>query len=93
MTTTITASHPFTIERSVKSTAVRYISIIPGEALGYNVIITFHGDNKYVYNVEDCAPAEKWFHLLSDDADCAATSWGAEVNRAIRHGDIELADW
>lgn len=92
MNATATA-HPFTIDQAVTSSAIERIALVPAAdgTAAYDAQITFQGGRQYVYNVEDDATAQKWHSLLSDDADRAATSWGAEVNRAIRHGDIEQA--
>jgi hypothetical protein len=91
--TTMTTTHPFTIHKNVNSSAVEEISLQPASdgTLSYDATIIFRGGREYVYNVEDDATAEKWYSLLSNDEDRASISWGAEVNRAIRHGDIELA--
>ena len=92
MNATATA-HPFTIDQAVTSSAIERIALIPAAdgTPAYDAQITFQGGRQYVYSVEDDATAEQWFNLLSDAADRAATSWGTVVNRAIRHGDIELA--
>lgn len=92
MTATATA-HPFTIDQAVESSAVQRIALIPAAdgTMAYDAIITFNNGREYTYNVEDDATAQKWHSLLSDATDRAAISWGAEVNRAIRHGDIEQA--
>lgn len=88
-----TTAHPFTIDQAVTSSAVERIQLVPAAdgTMAYDAIITFQGGRQYVYGVEDDATAEQWFNLLSDATDRAATSWGTVVNRAIRHGDIELA--
>lgn len=92
MNATATA-HPFIIDQTVQSSAVERIQLIPAAdgTMAYDAQITFQGGKVYTYNVEDDATAARWHSLLSDPADRAATSWGAEVNRAIRHGDIEVA--
>lgn len=92
MNATATA-HPFAIDQTVQSSAVDRIQLVPAAdgTAAYDAIITFNNGREYVYNVEDDATAQKWYSLLSDDTDRAAISWGAEVNRAIRHGDIEQA--
>lgn len=90
--TTATA-HSFTIDQAVQSSAVQRIALIPAAngTPAYDARITFQNGREYLYNVEDDATAQKWYSLLSDETDRNATSWGAEVNRAIAHGDIELA--
>lgn len=90
--TTATA-HPFTIDQAVQSSAVQRIALMPAAdgTAAYDAQITFNTGKVYTYNVEDDATAQKWHSLLSDDSDRNAISWGAEVNRAIAHGDIELA--
>ena len=84
--------HQFTIDQTVTSTAIQRIQLIPAGdgTAAYDAVVTFATGREYVYNVEDCAMAERWHGLLSDAESNAATSWGYEVNRAINHGDMEL---
>ena len=91
--TTATA-HSYTIDQTVTSSAVQRIALIPAAdgSTAYDARITFQNGREYLYTVEDNATARRWFALLSDPDDREATSWGAEVNQAIAHGDIELAD-
>lgn len=90
---TTATTHPFTIDQEVTSSAIQRIALIPAAdgTDAYDARITFQNGREYLYNVEDDATAQKWYSYLSDAADRAGTSWGAEVNRAIAHGDIELA--
>ena len=38
---------------------------------------------------EDDGAAERWIDLLSDEESREATSWGRELHRALKHGDLE----
>jgi len=49
-------------------------------------------DKVYRYIFEDEGAAHRWHELLNDDDAKAATSWGYEFNRALKHGDIETID-
>lgn len=86
--------HQFTIDQTVTSTAIQRIQLIPAAdgTAAYDAVVTFQGGREYVYNVDNDATAERWYSLLSDAESNAATSWGNEVNHAINHGDMELAD-
>jgi hypothetical protein len=56
-------------------------------------LVTFNSSDKvYRYAWEDEGECERWFALLSNDEDKAATSWGQLFNRALKHGDIEQID-
>jgi hypothetical protein len=91
--TTATA-HSYTVDQTVTSSAIQRIALIPAAdgSPAYDARITFQNGREYFYTVEDDSLAQTWHSLLSDPDDRNATSWGAEVNRAIAHGDIELAD-
>lgn len=88
---TITASHPFAIDSAVDSSAIQRIQIVAAQNsdIAYDAIITYNNGRDYRYTFEDDATARRWHELLTDDVARAQTSWGREVNRAIRAGDIE----
>lgn len=82
-------SSVFTVE---ESSAIRSIEIVPSDNSDvYDALITYQSSDKvYRYNIEDDATAQKWFSLLSNAEDRGNTSWGREVSRAIKHGDLDL---
>ena len=80
----------FTISADVQSSAIAHLSIVRAEGDCYDLLVTFTSSDKvYRYAWEDEGECERWFALLSNDEDKAATSWGQLFNRALKHGDIE----
>ena len=80
----------FTISADVQSSAIAHLEIIRAEGDCYDLLVTFTSSGKvYRYAWEDEGECERWFNLLSDDEAKAATSWGREFHRALKHGDIE----
>jgi hypothetical protein len=85
----------FTISAKVQSSAIAHLSIVraDGDSWAWDLLVTFNNSDKvYRYAWEDEGECERWFALLSDDEDKAATSWGQLFNRALKHGDIEQID-
>ena len=77
------------ISAAVNSSAIAHLEII-ANGNTYDLLVTFNsGDKVYRYAWEDEGECQRWFHLLSDDEDKAATSWGRLFHRALKHGDIE----
>ena len=96
MKTLTKTQHPFCIRHEFlpeESSAISLIEILPTslESLdAYDVLISWRNSDKvYRFAVEDDATAEKWYSLLSNEEDFKNTSWGYEVSRARKHGDIE----
>jgi hypothetical protein len=90
--TTATASRTF-VHQSVNSSAISQLSVISGEMEGtYDLLVIFNSnpDKIYQYSFEDDAAALRWIDLLSDNEAREATSWGRELNRALKHGDLEI---
>jgi len=58
----------------------------------YDLLVIFNSnpDKIYQYAFEDDAAALRWIDLLSDSEAREATSWGRELNRALKHGDLEI---
>jgi hypothetical protein len=80
----------FTISADVTSAAIAHLEIISNGDGTYDLLVTFNsGDKVYRYAWEDEGECQRWFALLSDDEDKAATSWGRLFHRALKHGDIE----
>ena len=82
----------FTISTKVQSSAIAHLSIVraDGDSWAWDLLVTFNSSDKvYRYAWEDEGECERWFVLLSNDEDKAATSWGQLFNRALKHGDIE----
>ena len=78
------------ISAAVTSSAISHLEIVAVDDNCYDLLVTFNsGDKVYRYAWEDEGECERWFNLLSDDEAKAATSWGREFNRALKHGDIE----
>ena len=83
-------SSVFTVE---ESSAIRSIEIVPSPDNSdvYDAMITYQSNDKlYRYAFQNDATAQKWFSLLSNTEDRANTSWGREVHRAIKNGDLDL---
>jgi len=81
------------IAADVTSSAIAHLEIISNGNGTYDLLVTFNsGDKVYRYAWEDEGECQRWFHLLSDDEDKAATSWGRLFHRALKHGDIEQID-
>ena len=90
--TTATASRTF-VHQSVNSSAISQLSVISGEMEGtYDLLVIFNSnpDKIYQYAFEDDTAALRWIDLLSDSEAREATSWGRELNRALKHGDLEI---
>ena len=83
------------IASDVKSSAITHLAIVAveGDTWAWDLLVTFNSSGKvYRYAWEDEGECIRWFDLLSNDEDKAATSWGYEFNRALKHGDIEQID-
>ncbi len=82
----------FAIAADVTSSAISRLEIVraEGDAWAWDLLVTFTSSDKvYRYAWDDEGECERWFYLLNDENDKAATSWGREFHRALRHGDIE----
>ena len=90
----MTTATDFTISTKVQSSAIAHLAIVAGDLNGtYDLLVTVNSSDKvYRYAWEDEGECERWFALLSNDEDKAATSWGQLFNRALKHGDIEQID-
>ena len=91
--TTATASRTF-VHQSVNSSAISQLSVISSEIGGYELLVIFNSnpDKVYCYSFEDDNVAARWIDLLSDEESRNATSWGRELHRALKHGDLETVD-
>jgi hypothetical protein len=92
--TTATASRTF-VHQSVNSSAISQLSVISGEQEGtYDLLVIFNSnpDKVYHYAFEDDGAAARWIDLLSDEEARNATSWGRELHRALKHGDLETIE-
>jgi len=92
--TTATASRTF-VHQSVKSSAISELSVISGEYEGtYDLLVIFNSnpDKVYRYAFEDDGAALRWMNLLEDSDARDATSWGRELHRALKNGDLEVLD-
>lgn len=93
MTTAIT-SRTF-VHQSVNSSAISQLSVISGEVEGtYDLLVIFNSnpDKVYHYAFEDDSAAERWIDLLSDQESRDETSWGRELHRALKNGDLETIE-
>jgi len=89
--TTATLSRTF-VHQSVNSSAISELSVISGEQEGtYDLLVIFNSnpDKVYRYAFEDDGAADRWIDLLEDADARNATSWGRELHRALKHGDLE----
>jgi len=78
------------IAADVQSSAIARLEIISADDNCWDLLVTFNSGSKvYRYAWEDEAECQRWFDLLSDEESKAATSWGREFHRALKHGDIE----
>jgi hypothetical protein len=94
MQSTITTDATSTLGQRVYSSAIDRIAVTQADLPGtYNAIVWFHSNptKGYRYAFEDDATAYRWIELLANDQDPDAVpfSWGRELNRALKHGDIE----
>jgi hypothetical protein len=86
----MTTATDLSISAAVTSSAIAHLEIVAVDDNCYDLLVTFNSSDKvYRYAWEDEGECERWFNLLSDDEAKAATSWGREFNRALKHGDIE----
>jgi hypothetical protein len=91
--TTATASRTF-VHQSVNSSAISQLSVISSDIGGYELLVIFNSnpDKVYCYSFEDDNVAARWIDLLSGEESRNATSWGRELHRALKHGDLETVD-
>jgi hypothetical protein len=92
--TTATPSRTF-VHQSVNSSAISQLSVISGEYDGtYDLLVIFNSnpDKVYRYAFEDDGAALRWIDLLEDSDARDATSWGRELHRALKNGDLEVLD-
>ena len=98
--TTATAYATFTAEAAqlltvaVNSSAISRLGIvIDNDDMPHLLVIFKSNESKvYRYIFEDdlsSGAARRWNELLNDDEAKSATSWGSELHRALKHGDIE----
>jgi len=83
------------VHQSVNSSAISELSVISGEQEGtYDLLVIFNSnsDKVYHYAFEDDGEATRWIDLLQDADARNATSWGRELHRALKHGDLEVID-
>jgi len=86
----MTTATDLSISTSVQSRAISHLEIVAADDNCYDLLVTFNSSGKvYRYAWEDEGECLRWFELLSNDEDKAATSWGQLFNRALKHGDIE----
>ena len=86
-------STDLSIAADVQSSAIARLEIISTEDNLWDLLVTFNSGSKvYRYAWEDEAECQRWFDLLSNEESKAATSWGREFHRALKHGDIEEID-
>jgi hypothetical protein len=98
MSTTIycipTAEQAQLLTVAVDSSAIARLGIVIDNDNIPHLLVIFNSnpDKVYRYIFEDdlsSGAARRWFELLNDDEDKAATSWGSMLHRALKHGDIE----
>lgn len=79
---------------AVNSSAIARLAIVLDNDNIPHLLVMFNSnpDKVYRYIFEDEGAAHRWHELLNDDEAKAATSWGYEFNRALKHGDIETID-
>lgn len=81
------------IAADVQSSAIARLEIVSAEDNVWDLLVTFNSGSKvYRYAWEDEGECQRWFDLLSNEESKAATSWGREFHRALKHGDIEQID-
>lgn len=89
--TTATLSRTY-VHQSVNSSAISELSVISGDVEGtYDLLVIFNSNPEKVYHYafEDDGAAERWIDLLEDADARNVTSWGRELHRALKHGDLE----
>ena len=79
---------------AVDSSAIARLGIVIDNENNPHLLVIFNSnpDKVYRYIFEDdmsSGAARRWHDLLNDDEAKSATSWGSELHRALKHGDIE----
>jgi len=95
MTATLSTLSRTFVHQSVNSSAISQLSVISGEQEGtYDLLVIFNSnpDKVYHYAFEDDNAAVRWIDLLEDSEAREATSWGRELHRALKNGDLETLD-
>jgi hypothetical protein len=101
--TTVTAYATFTADQAqlltvaVNSSAINRLGIvIDNDNMPHLLVIFNSNQNKvYRYIFEDdlsSGAAFRWNELLNNDDARAETSWGSELHRALKHGDLETIE-
>jgi hypothetical protein len=95
--TTFTAEAAQLLTVSVNSTAIARLGIVIDNDNMPHLLVIFKSNESKVYRYifEDdlsSGAARRWHELLNDDEAKSATSWGSELHRALKHGDLETID-
>ena len=79
---------------AVNSSAISKLAVVENEDRTYDLLVIFNSnpDKVYRYAFEDDGAALRWMNLLEDSDAREATSWGRELHRALKHGDLEVLD-
>ena len=94
---TFTADQALLLTVAVNSSAIARLGIvIDNDDMPHLLVIFKSNESKvYRYIFEDdlsSGAAFRWNALLNDDDARAATSWGSELHRALKHGDLETIE-
>lgn len=76
----------------VNSNAISQLEVVAYDDGTHDLLVVFNSNlNKvYQYAFEDDGEALRWIDLLNDDEARNETSWGRELHRALKHGDLEI---
>ena len=79
---------------AVNSSAISKLSVVENEDQTCDLLVVFNSNPEKVYRYafEDDGAALRWMNLLEDSDAREATSWGRELHRALKHGDLEVLD-
>ena len=91
---TFTADQAQLLTATVNSSAIARLGIVIDNDNMPNLLVIFKSNESKVYRYifEDdlsSGAAFRWNELLNDDDARNQTSWGSELHRALKHGDIE----
>lgn len=82
---------------AVQSSAIARLGIVTDNDNIPHLLVIFNSnpDKVYRYIFEDdlsSGAARRWWDLLNDDEARAEVSWGRELHRALKNGDLETIE-
>lgn len=92
-----TAEQALLLTFAVQSSAIARLGIITDNDNIPHLLVIFNSnpDKVYRYIFEDdlsSGAARRWWDLLNDDEARVEVSWGRELHRALKNGDLETIE-